>query len=154
MCDKDDVNTSSANGRFFVRMLTVLSQLEIEIVSKRTKFGLNGAIKSAHLPEIVPLGYKKDVVIRIFNMYLEEKSYQQISNTLNKEKVLAPKHWRDTTIMKMLDNKVYMGDYEKGKAKLEKMLNKVTVTNQLFILFLNSSLNIFYLRELILFLYN
>ena len=50
VCDKDDVNTSSANGRFFVRMLTVLSQLEIEIVSERTKFGLNGAIKYGHLP--------------------------------------------------------------------------------------------------------
>ena len=110
-------------------MLTVLSQLEIEIVSERTKFGLNGAIKYGHLPGIVPLGYKKDsnkktiidettkdVVIRIFNMYLEGKSYQQISNTLNKEKVLAPKHWIDTTIMKMIDNKVYMGDYEKGKS--------------------------------------
>ena len=110
-------------------MLTVLSQLEIEIVSERTKFGLNGAIKSGHLPGIVPLGYKKDnnkktiidettkgVVIRIFNMYLEGKSYQQISNTLNKEKVLFPKHWRDTTIMKILDNKVYIGDYEKGKS--------------------------------------
>ena len=110
-------------------MLTVLSQLEIEIVSERTEFGLNGAIKSGHLPGIVPLGYKKDsnkktiidettkdVIIRIFNMYLEGKSYQQISNTLNKEKVLYPKHWRDTTIMKMIDNKVYMGDYEKGKS--------------------------------------
>ena len=49
VCDRDDVNTSTANGRFFVRMLTVLSQLEIEIVSERTKFGLNGAIKSSHL---------------------------------------------------------------------------------------------------------
>ena len=118
-----------------MRMLTVLSQLEIEIVSERTKFGLNGAIKSGHLPGIVPLGYKKDsnkktvidettkdVVIRIFNMYLEGKSYQQISNTLNKEKVLAPKHWRDTTIMKMIDNKVYMGDYEKGKSNTKDTL--------------------------------
>ena len=25
VCDSDDVNTSTANGRFFVRMLTVLS---------------------------------------------------------------------------------------------------------------------------------
>ena len=111
VCDKDDVNTSTANERFFVRMLTVLSQLEIEIVSERTKFGLNGAIKSRHLPRIVPLGYKKDsnkktvidettkdVVIRIFNMYLDGKSYQQISNILNKEKVLCHKHWKDTTI--------------------------------------------------------
>ena len=60
VCDRDDVNTSTANGRFFVRMLTVLSQLEIEIVSERTKFGLNGAIKSGHLPGPVALGFKKD----------------------------------------------------------------------------------------------
>ena len=123
-------------------MLTVLSQLEIEIVSERTKFGLNGAIKSGHLPGIVPLGYKKDnnkktiidettkdVVIRIFNMYLEGKSYQQISNTLNKEKVLAPKHWRDTTIMKMIDNKVYMGDYEKGKSNSKDTLVYMNVVD-------------------------
>ena len=37
LCDRDDVNTSTANGRFFVRMLTVLSQLEIEIVSEKSK---------------------------------------------------------------------------------------------------------------------
>jgi len=28
-CAMDDINTGTANGRFFVRMLTVLSQLEI-----------------------------------------------------------------------------------------------------------------------------
>lgn len=54
VCDRDDVNTSTANGRFFVRMLTVLSQLEIEITSERTKFGLVGAIKSGHVPGIKP----------------------------------------------------------------------------------------------------
>ena len=128
VCDRDDVNTSTANGRFFVRMLTVLSQLEIEIVSERTKFGLNGAIKSGHLPGTIPLGYKKDgnkktiidettkdIVIRIFNMYLEGKSYQQIANILKEEKVLAPKQWRDSTIQKIIENRVYMGDYEQYK---------------------------------------
>ena len=129
VCDRDDVNTSTANGRFFVRMLTVLSQLEIEIVSERTKFGLNGAIKSGHLPGTIPLGYKKDgnkktvidettkdIVIRIFNMYLEGKSYQQISNILNDEKILAPKQWKDTTIMRIIDNKIYIGDFVQHKA--------------------------------------
>lgn len=128
VCDRDDVNTSTANGRFFVRMLTVLSQLEIEIVSERTKFGLNGAIKSGHLPGVLPLGYKKDgnkktiidettkpVIERIFKMYLEGKSYQQISNIFNDERVLNPKPWKDTTIQKIIDNKIYMGDYEQFK---------------------------------------
>ena len=104
VCDRDDVNTSTANGRFFVRMLTVLSQLEIEIVSERTKFGLNGAIKSSHLPGPAPLGYKKDgnkktivdettkpVIERIFKLYLEGKSFQQISNIFNKENFLNAK---------------------------------------------------------------
>ena len=59
VCDRDDVNTSTANGRFFVRMLTVLSQLEIEIVSERTKFGLTGAIKSGHIPRNLPFRLQK-----------------------------------------------------------------------------------------------
>lgn len=58
-------------------MLTVLSQLEIEIVSERTKFGLNGAIKSSHLPGPAPLGYKKDgnkklLLMKQLNLLLKE----------------------------------------------------------------------------------
>lgn len=88
ICDRDDVNTSTANGRFFIRILTVLSQLEIEIVSERTKFGLGGAIKAGHIPGVCPFGYyrdtdktikidnsTKDIVIRIYQMYLECNSY-------------------------------------------------------------------------------
>ncbi len=48
-------------------------------------------------------------------MYLEGKSYQQIANIFNKEKVLEPKQWRDSTIQKILENRVYMGDYEQYK---------------------------------------
>ena len=135
ICDRDDVNTSTANGRFFVRMLTVLSQLEIEIVSERTKFGLNGAIKAGHIPGKVPLAYyrdkdktlkvdvtTKDIVLRIFEMYLEGKSYQTISNILNNEKVLSPnnKKWCDSTIDRIINNKIYMGDYERYKYDTDK----------------------------------
>lgn len=128
LCDRDDVNTSTANGRFFVRMLTVLSQLEIEIVSERTKFGLNGAIKSGHIPGQRPFGYKsaedKRMVIdnstrlyveKIFDMYLEGKSFQQIANYFRENKIFPKKNWKDTTIQKIIDNKIYMGDYEQYK---------------------------------------
>lgn len=135
ICDRDDVNTSTANGRFFVRMLTVLSQLEIEIVSERTKFGLNGAIKAGHIPGKVPLGYyrdtdktlkvdvtTKDIVLKIFELYLEGKSYQTISNIINEEKVLSPnnKKWCDSTIDRIINNKIYMGDYERYKYDTDK----------------------------------
>ena len=128
LCDRDDVNTSTANGRFFVRMLTVLSQLEIEIVSERTKFGLNGAIKSGHIPGQRPFGYKsaedKRMVIdnstrpyveKIFDMYLEGKSFQQIANYFKENYIYPKKNWKDTTIQKIIDNKIYMGDYEQYK---------------------------------------
>ena len=128
LCDRDDVNTSTANGRFFVRMLTVLSQLEIEIVSERTKFGLNGAIKSGHIPGQRPFGYKsaedKRMVIdnatrpyveKIFDMYLEGKSFQQIANYFKENNIFPKKNWKDTTIQKIIDNKIYMGDYEQYK---------------------------------------
>ena len=128
LCDRDDVNTSTANGRFFVRMLTVLSQLEIEIVSERTKFGLNGAIKSGHIPGQRPFGYKsaddKKMIIdnatrpyveKIFDMYLEGKSFQQIANYFKESNIYPKKNWKDTTIQKIIDNKIYMGDYEQYK---------------------------------------
>ena len=127
VCDRDDVNTSTANGRFFVRMLTVLSQLEIEIVSERTKFGLNGAIKSGHLPGQVALGFKKDgnkktiidpatapIIKRVFDLYLQGKTFLQISNIFNEEKVLN-KNWKDTHIERIINNRLYMGDYEMYK---------------------------------------
>lgn len=109
-------------------MLTVLSQLEIEIVSERTKFALTGAIKCGHIPGTCPLGYKrdetkkviidettKDIIVRIFNLYLEGKSYQTIANILNEEKVLSPKRWKDSKIEKIINNRIYVGDYERFK---------------------------------------
>lgn len=117
-CATDDINTSTANGRFFVRMLTVLSQLEIERVSERTKFGMVGAIKDGHIPVRKTLGFmRKDkkliinpaesnIVERIFDLYYKGKSYQTIANIFNEEKVLNRK-WYDTTILKILSNPLY-----------------------------------------------
>ena len=124
-CAVDDINTSTANGRFFVRMLTVLSQLEIERVSERTKFGLVGAIKDGHIPVRKTLGFtrldkklvinpiEKDIITRIFDLYLKGNSYQTISNILNEENTLNKK-WYDTTILKILSNPLYKGDFISG----------------------------------------
>ena len=126
-CALDDINTSTANGRFFVRMLTVLSQLEIERVAERTKFGLVGAIKDGHVPGRKRLGYtrenkklvinplERDIVERIFNLYRSGKSYQQVANIYNKEKVLNRTNWRDSTIESIISNEIYKGDFISGK---------------------------------------
>src|SRR5574344_302818 len=126
-CANDDINTTNANGKMISRILTSVSQQEIERTSERTKIGLAGAIKVGHIPHHAPLGYKhedkklvmdyssKDVVVRIFNMYHDGLSYKKISNILNDEKVLGKTNWRDSTILNLLENPIYKGDFLHGK---------------------------------------
>jgi len=126
-CVNDEINTTSANGKMISRLLMSVSQNEIERTSERTKVGLAGAIKCGHIPHIAPLGYKhkdkklvidystKDVVIRIFNLYYNGYSYQKISNLFNEEKVLGKDNWRDSTIVNILENEIYKGDFVHGK---------------------------------------
>ncbi|MEE0866478.1 MAG: recombinase family protein [Clostridia bacterium] len=126
-CVNDEINTTSANGKMISRLLMSVSQNEIERTSERTKIGMAGAIKQGHIPNRAPLGYKredkklvidystKDIVIRIFNLYYEGYSYTKISNLFNKEKVLDRDNWRDTTILSILQNEIYKGDFVHGK---------------------------------------
>ena len=126
-CVNDEINTTSANGKMISRLLMSVSQNEIERTSERTKIGLAGAIKNGHIPHIAPLGYKredkklvidystKDIVVRIFDLYYNGYSYQKISNLFNKEKVLGKDNWRDSTIIGILENEIYKGDFVHGK---------------------------------------
>ena len=126
-CMADESNTTTSNGRIVMRIMTSVSQNEIEKCSERTKFGLVGAIKDGHIPVNTPLGFKrdnkklvpdpitKDIIIRIYDLYLQGKSYQKISNIFNKEKVLGKTNWRDSTIYNIITNELYKGDFVHGK---------------------------------------
>ena len=126
-CVNDEINTTSANGKMISRLLMSVSQNEIERTSERTKVGLAGAIKSGHIPHVAPLGYKhedkrlvidystKDIIVRIFDLYYNGYSYQKISNLFNEEKVLRKDNWRDSTIVTILENEIYKGDFVHGK---------------------------------------
>ena len=126
-CANDEVNTTTANGKMISRLLMSVSQNEIERTSERTKIGLAGAIKQGHIPSKAPLGYKhenkklvidystKDIVVRIFELYYNGYSYQKISNLFNEEKVLGKDNWRDSTIVGILENEIYKGDFVHGK---------------------------------------
>ena len=124
-CAVEEINTSNANGRFFVRMLTVLSQLEIERCSERTIVGIDGALKAKHTP-ICPYGFKKEnkclvidevtapTIRRIFQEYLEGKSACRIAKDFTLENVDNRK-WNSTYIDKILSNRIYIGEYEARK---------------------------------------
>lgn len=124
----EEINTGNANGKFFIRMLTILAQLEIERCSERTKFGLVGAAKKGHISGQPPLGYTKknkskkifiddieaEVVRHIFRLYIEGLSVCSICDKFNEENVLN-RHWATTTVDKILSNKIYIGNIEHGK---------------------------------------
>ena len=126
-CANEEINTTNSSGKMVARLLTTVSQNEIERTSERTKVGLAGAIKEGHIPARAPLGYKhldkklvpdlltKDVVIRIYNLYFEGKSYYNIATIFNEEKVLGKTNWCDTGILRIISNEVYKGDYVHGK---------------------------------------
>ena len=123
----DDINTTTANGKMVSRIMMSVSQNEIERTSERTIIGLDGAIKQGHIPARAPLGYKhidkklvpdpltKDIVIRIYNLYFEGLTYNTIAKLFNKEKVLDKTNWKDTSILKIITNVIYKGDYIQGK---------------------------------------
>jgi len=123
----DQIDTTSANGKLVSRLLMSVSQNEIERTSERTKIGLAGAIKVGNIPNKAPFGYKhvnkklvidpltKDEVIRIFNLYYEGNSYQTIANIFNNEKVFGKTNWCDSTILRILTNEIYKGDFVHGR---------------------------------------
>ena len=126
-CANDEINTTTANGKMISRLLMSVSQNEIERTSERTKVGMAGTIKSGHIPHKAPLGYKhedkklvidystKDIVIRILDLHYNGYSYQKISNLFNEEKVLGKDNWRDSTIVGIIENEIYKGDFIHGK---------------------------------------
>ena len=120
MCE--DINTSTANGKFFIRMLIILAQLEIERTSERTKFGMIGAVKKGHFVGRAPIGYDKqdkklvindiesEVIRRIFDLYIKGMAANAITKLLNEEKALNRK-WIPTLVDRILSNEIYIGNY-------------------------------------------
>lgn len=132
----EDINTKNPAGTFFVRMTILLAQLERETIVARTKVGVEAAARDGIISGKPPLGYKKNIdalgskekkqliinedevitVRRIFSMYLDGYSSFTISEKLIQENNKLRK-WKDTTILKILSNKIYMGTIEHRKSK-------------------------------------
>ncbi len=122
----EEINTSTPTGVFFMRMTTILAQLEIERTSERTKFGLMGAAKKGHFSGKAPIGYRKinkklvidevesEVVKDIFKSYLSGLSVCTITKRLTEKNALN-RNWRTTTIDRMLSNYIYAGNYQHRK---------------------------------------
>lgn len=135
----EDINTSNAFGKFFVRLVILLAQLEIEQTRERTIMGLVGTVKQGIPIGKLPLGYKRDennkdpklrkraiineeeapTVRRIFNLYLKGYSEYSIAKILKEEGNNLMK-WKDGAVYQILNNKLYCGDIEHRKTLKDK----------------------------------
>jgi len=133
-CANDDVNTTNANGKMVSRILTSVSQQEIERTSERTRMGLEGAIKSGHLTR-VPFGYKRDVdgpdkkktiideekapIVRfVFKTYIEGCSCEETARLVNEKYPYLEKKFTGKTVESMIHNEIYAGIYIYNKRGL------------------------------------
>lgn len=135
----EEINTSNAFRIFFIRMSTILAQLEIDQTRERTIMGLIGTVKQGITIGKTPLGYNRDLtnaepklrkrliineeeaktVRRIFNLYLQGYSEYSIANILKEENNELMK-WRDNVVTSIINNRVYCGDIEHRKTLKDK----------------------------------
>lgn len=135
----EEINTKNAYGIFFIRMVILLAQLEIDQTRERTIMGLVGTVKQGIPIGKLPLGYKRDennkdpklrkraiineeeapTIRRIFNLYLKGYSYYYIAEKL-KEEGNNLMQWKDWAIQQILNNRLYCGDIEHRKTLKDK----------------------------------
>lgn len=62
-------------------------------------------------------------------MYLEGKSYYQISCILDEEKVLYPEHnkWTEAAVRTIINNRIYVGDYIRNKTLKDESKEEIYV---------------------------
>jgi len=93
----EQIDTTSATGRFNFRNLASAAEFERDMIKQRTRIGLNGLAEERKWPnDNPPLGYsltdenrleieeeESNLVTDIFEMYIEERSMPDVASKLN-----------------------------------------------------------------------
>lgn len=145
--EKEGINTLEGSGELLITILSSQAQEESRNLSENTRWGFErkfekGVVMVNHKKF---LGYTKDeygelvivpeqaqLVRRIYRLYLEGLSTQQIADTFMTEgikTVTGNDKWHDTVIAKILQNEKYMGDVLQQKTYTVDFLTKKRVKN-------------------------
>lgn len=145
--EKEGINTLEGSGELLITILSSQAQEESRNLSENTRWGFErkfekGVVMVNHKKF---LGYTKDeygelvivpeqaqLVRRIYRLYLEGLSTQQIADTFMADgikTVTGNDKWHDTVIAKILQNEKYMGDVLQQKTYTIDFLTKKRVKN-------------------------
>lgn len=120
----NDLDFNTAVGKYQINMEAAHGEYELDIISERTKLGMLGAFEKGHFTRI-PFGYTRDVngpdkkkviidendapyVKRIFELYLQGNSCEQVKEIINQE-YPGKKKFTRSGIEGMLHNEFYAG---------------------------------------------
>lgn len=138
--DNVDTGTKSSNNDM-IQFKTLINDLYSKDISRKIKSSIWARKeKGMFMASIAPYGYKKSkvdkhklvvnkqearIVKRIFNEYSKGKSIEEIVKQLQEDNIPSPNNnanngdirykWREETIRRILNNKIYLGHIEYGK---------------------------------------
>ena len=128
----ESIDTSSATGRMFIKIIGIFAEFERENIVERVKLGFERKVREGNsiCSCTPPLGYnrpkgsnnllinKKETIIvkEIFNYYLNNKSIPDIVKILNNKNIKTKKNkqWTYKTIKLILTNPTYIGKVRYG----------------------------------------
>ena len=144
--EREDINTLDEKGGLLMEIMCGLAQEEIRNMSENIKWGYQRRFESGKIltkyknfmgytcenDELVIVQEQAIIVEKIFDLYLEGKTLNQIKEYLernNIKTVTGKESWHTDTIDKMLNNEKYMGDSMLQKTCSVNFLSKKRLKN-------------------------
>ncbi len=130
----EKLETGNAVGRMFVKIIGIFAEFERENLAERISFGyeqktregnytntqgVNGYDYIVGKGDLVVNEKEKEIVNRIYEMYLEGTSMLKIAKTFNTEGIPSKRggYWSQSTIKSILTNPLYIGKIRYGVSK-------------------------------------
>ena len=133
----EKIDTSNAVGRMFVKIIGIFAEFERENLAERVSFGYEQKTREGNYTntngvygydyivgkqKLVVNNLEKKLVNKIFDLYIEGKSYFKIAQLFNKENVPTKRggNWSAATIKSIISNPLYIGKVRYGVHKKNK----------------------------------
>jgi len=130
----EKLDTTNAVGRMFIKIIGIFAEFERENLAERVSFGyeqktregnytntngVNGYNYIIGKGDLVVNEVEKEIVNRVFDLYLDGFSMLKIARTFNNEKIPSKRggDWSQSTIKSILSNPLYIGKIRYGVNK-------------------------------------
>ena len=130
----------NATGRFMLRTMMNMNQFYSENMAEDIRRGLRDSAQKCKVISTIPYGYRKGedgryvldeeaakVVAEIFRRFLNDESYVDIADELNRRNVLTKqgKKWKKNSFHSILENERYTGTYIYDDIRIEDGMPKI-----------------------------